>query len=922
MGPALQWWRKLSFRAKLGLGLSALIIAEVSAGFLFSTVFASDLIQTFAVGRLSDSARAVAASEKSMVDALARRLQELSRQPRFKAVIKLQDRATLRALLEELRVENRFAGFYFKRFEGGDVVSTVEVPLVGQPELVPFCEALAEAAANVPAASNWASLAGRALVFVAIPVEPDGLGGGVLIAGQTITASELSALRDVAGADLVILSSGKVLAHSLEANADPLEIAQTVTASRAPKSGGAEIGISKISGRDYFVSDQWLHFGRAEGGVSCSILVGAASYVAARQKLIWQEGSVQIVILIFSVVLLLVMTHWLTRHFRLLLTATGKLADGEMQHRLKVSSRDEFGRLAAAFNTMAGRIEESQLMLAKANANLEHQVERRTISLSEEIKRRQAAEAELRAYSDSLESRVRERTAEIQKALRMLDRMQDAVFVFQANGVGFEYANQGAVIQLDRAREEIMALAPASILQPAGSETFGELLERVKQIAPKSLQFRSDLKRRDGTNLPVEISLQAVAGEGAEMSFVCIARDISERLMLQNRINRSQRLESIGTLAGGIAHDLNNALAPIVMSISMLRPQTPAETSVVQIISRCTNRAADLIKQLLTFARGTEGNKAEVRPEESCDQVAELARRTFPKNIAVRVAFDPSPWRVLADPTHVHQVVMNLAVNARDAMPDGGTLSLSVRNVTLDATFAAGFNEAQPGNYVEISVRDTGSGMSQEVQDRIFEPFFTTKPQGKGTGLGLSTSIGIVRSLGGFMHVQSKPTEGSTFFVYFPALVSGTAAAAPEQTAAPLWRGKGETALVIDDEDAVRTIYESVLRDLGYAPLVTAGAREALAAARDQGGKIAVVICDWQMPEMNGSLLVPELRPLLPQARFIIASGTLEVKERAKEFRGLKVEGYLQKPFSQTQLAECLNCVLGRSAPSVASAQE
>jgi CheY-like chemotaxis protein len=234
--------------------------------------------------------------------------------------------------------------------------------------------------------------------------------------------------------------------------------------------------------------------------------------------------------------------------------------------------------------------------------------------------------------------------------------------------------------------------------------------------------------------------------------------------------------------------------------------------------------------------------------------VAELARRTFPKNISVSVAFDSSPWRVLADPTHVHQVVMNLAVNARDAMPDGGTLSLGVRNLILDAAFAANFNEAQPGNYVEITVRDTGSGMSQEVQDRIFEPFFTTKPQGKGTGLGLSTSLGIVRSHRGFMHVQSKLGEGSKFFVYFPALTLSSAASVSPKSDAPLWRGDGETVLVIDDEDAVRTIYESVLRDLGYTPLVSAGAQEARAAIRAHGRKIAVVICDWQMPELNGIL--------------------------------------------------------------------
>ena len=267
-------------------------------------------------------------------------------------------------------------------------------------------------------------------------------------------------------------------------------------------------------------------------------------------------------------------------------------------------------------------------------------------------------------------------------------------------------------------------------------------------------------------------SISAILDDAGKIShFVAVKEDITEKKKLESQLLRSQRMESIGTLAGGIAHDLNNVLAPLLISVELLKEKVSDDAGrrLLDSLEANVNRGASLVKQVLTFGRGIKGERIPIHPKHIGDEIAQLVRETFPKSLKFEIQCADGLWTVTGDPTQLEQVLMNLCVNARDAMPGGGTLSLRMENRVLDKDHTTANLEAKPGNYVVISVSDTGTGMAPEIQDRIFEPFFTTKEQGKGTGLGLSTALAIVKSHGGFINCYSEVGKGSVFKVYLPA---------------------------------------------------------------------------------------------------------------------------------------------------------
>ena len=420
-------------------------------------------------------------------------------------------------------------------------------------------------------------------------------------------------------------------------------------------------------------------------------------------------------------------------------------------------------------------------------------------------------------------------------------------------------------------------------------------------------------RRRDGSEFAGDLHLQAL-DSGPEGGVVVQIDDVTERERARRTELRAQRMESVGTLAGGIAHDLNNALAPIAMGLELLRARYPQNASLIDTMEKCTRRGAGMVKQLLTFARGTEGERRSLQPRRIIDEMAQIIRSAFPKNITLEVELAPGLWDVMGDATQLHQVLLNLCVNARDAMPDGGTLAIEAANAPVDGTFASGTEGARAGNFVRWIVRDTGTGMPPEVIQRIFDPFFTTKEQGKGTGLGLSTVLGIVRSHEGFLRVESKPGLGSAFEIYLPAAAASATAAAAEEARPGVFRGNGETILVVDDEDTVREISRTVLTGLNFNVLLAGDGTEALVQVADHPGEIRLVITDYDMPHMNGQMLVPALRRMIPEARIVLASGTLDEQKTA----ALAVEGVdaiLDKPFSQAKLVEALQRALDRSRP-------
>jgi len=383
---------------------------------------------------------------------------------------------------------------------------------------------------------------------------------------------------------------------------------------------------------------------------------------------------------------------------------------------------------------------------------------------------------------------------------------------------------------------------------------------------------------------------------------------LAERKNMESLALRSQRMEAIGTLSGGGAHDLNNALAPILMGVELLRTRCPQESKILDLFETSARRGAEMVRQLLTFAKGAEGARVALQVDHLVKEMEKLMQSSFPKNIHLAVSCAPDLPTVLGDATQLHQILLNLCVNARDAMPIGGTLTLEAHSLRVDEAFASAVPDAKPGHYVALRVQDTGTGIPQEIIERIFDPFFTTKSQDKGTGLGLSTVMGIVKSHGGFLQVASQPGLGTTFTVFLPVHAADRAM---EHSPTPVasCHGHGETILLVDDEAAVREMAGVVLQRLNFKPVTATNGADGLQVAMLHQAGLRVIITDLHMPHMDGLAFVRVLRLLLPDVPVVVASGRLE-DPQAEEMQALGVTHRLDKPFTERQLAEVLQDIL------------
>ncbi|MEO8036749.1 MAG: PAS domain S-box protein, partial [Acidobacteriota bacterium] len=345
--------------------------------------------------------------------------------------------------------------------------------------------------------------------------------------------------------------------------------------------------------------------------------------------------------------------------------------------------------------------------------------------------------------------------------------------------------------------------------------------------------------------------------DGAARGIFSIDTDITARKSLERQFFRAQRLESLGTLAGGIAHDLNNLLMPVLMGVTLLRRLEPDERSLkaIDIIERSVKRGTDLVKRVLLFASGTERAQAAVDLRTVVAEVEAIAVSTFPKNIAFTTSLSESPSFVLGDQTELTQVLLNLCVNARDAMAGGGLIMISVTSRDLDLQSAVSRGGTCAGTYVVLTVADNGTGISAEVVDRIYDPFFTTKHVGEGTGLGLSTVQAVLRTHGGFIEVSTEIGRGSSFCVYLPAHTE-VPVHVPELGEVSLPRGNGETILVVDDEAAIVSMSKQTLEAFGYIALTAANGEEAMATYLRERGRIALVLTDMMMPGIDGATLI------------------------------------------------------------------
>ncbi|MBW4599639.1 MAG: response regulator [Calothrix sp. FI2-JRJ7] len=397
---------------------------------------------------------------------------------------------------------------------------------------------------------------------------------------------------------------------------------------------------------------------------------------------------------------------------------------------------------------------------------------------------------------------------------------------------------------------------------------------------------------------------------GQPKSILTVNTDITEKKQLESQFLRTQRLESLGTLAGGIAHDLNNILTPILSAAQLLQLKHSKSDEwsqqIFRTIETSAKRGSAVVKQVLQFARGVDGKREIVLLKNLFLEIQQIVHGTFPKSIEFSLNIQSDLWAIIGDCTHLHQVLMNLIVNARDAMPDGGTLSICAKNLSIDEQYARMNLEANVGSYIVITVADTGIGMPPEILDRIFEPFFTTKDVGKGTGLGLSTVRGIIKSHGGFINVHSIIGKGTEFKLFLPAVK--TMATSPTENL-DLPYGNEELILVVDDEAKILETTQTLLKSYNYKVVTASNGIEAIALYASYQDKISVVLVDMMMPLMDGAVTIRTLQKMNPLVKIVAVSGIVGSNKITKDATQGK---FISKPYTTQELLQTLHELLGQ----------
>jgi two-component system, cell cycle sensor histidine kinase and response regulator CckA len=572
----------------------------------------------------------------------------------------------------------------------------------------------------------------------------------------------------------------------------------------------------------------------------------------------------------------------------------------------------------AAIETVALRTQLQQSL--EREAELYEQAQR-------ELAERKRAEASLQIANDELESRVQERTQELRQAIKQLqqemrDRKQavekireqaalidvspDAIFVRDLD-CHILFWNKGAEEMYGWTSDEIIGKESCQLLIKSQSSQLDIPLSTV--LATGEWQGELTKVTKSGQKILVSSRWILMRDEaGNPKSILTVETDITAQKQLEEQFLRTQRLESLGTLASGIAHDLNNILTPILGTAQLLPltlpPLDEQNQNLLNLLSDSASRGSNLVKQILFFAKGTEGNRIALQVAHLLREIRQLVSQTFPKSIDIQIHIPEELWMITGEVTQLHQVLMNLCVNARDAMPNGGILSLSPENIWIDEQYAQMELEAKVGPYLVITIADTGTGIPQNILDRIFDPFFTTKEASKGTGLGLSTAIGIVKSYGGFIKISSKVGEGTQFKVFLPA--TETTKITSQENLQPSV-GNGESILVVDDETPILTISKETLQFYNYRVLTANNGIDAIAQYAQHQNEISLVLMDMMMAEMGGEKAIQTLRLMNPRVKIIASSGIESNKEVAA---AVGAKAFLSKPFTSDDLLNTLHRVL------------
>ncbi len=493
---------------------------------------------------------------------------------------------------------------------------------------------------------------------------------------------------------------------------------------------------------------------------------------------------------------------------------------------------------------------------------------------------------------------------------RLIESNVQGVVFASASGLISE-ANDAFLQMVGYSRDDLIA-GRIDWSQLTAPESAHLNLRAGEALAEKGIcqPFEKEYIRKDGSRVPVLVGIAALQDGSGDA--VCFTLDLTDRKHLEQQFMRAQRMEGLGAIAGGIAHDLNNTLGPVMMAADLLQMRELDQDAhdLLDMIVSSAKRGADMVGQVLLFARGAAGKRVEVQIRHIVKEIETIVNETFLKHVQIKTRIARDLWTVVGDATQLQQVLLNLCVNARDAMPTGGTLVVSVENVFLDDHYASLNPEAKAGPHLILEIEDTGTGMPPEIVEKIFDPFFTTKETGKGTGLGLSTTLSIVKSHGGFIRVYSELGKGTKFVIYLPA-DSTLSESAPVSSSGALSRGNGEWIMIVDDESVVRHITQQTLQSFGYRVLVAADGAEALASYVQRRDDVKLVITDLMMPVMDGPALIQVLRKLNPGLDIIAVSG-LSTNEHAMRLANLGIKHFLSKPYTADTLLHTVQKILAR----------
>lgn len=526
---------------------------------------------------------------------------------------------------------------------------------------------------------------------------------------------------------------------------------------------------------------------------------------------------------------------------------------------------------------------------------------------------------EIALYKSKMEKQIQEREHWFATTLKSIG---DAVITTDINSL-VTFMNPSAEMLTGWKSSEAIGKSIDAIFKTI-DETHRTPIECLtkKILKEKTSVIRTEytlLISRDGREFPIEERGALIQDEhGKIFGAVLVFTDITIKRKLENQLRQSHKLEAVGTLAGGIAHDFNNLLTAIRGSVDMIMHNTPSEDPIAQDLREiqiATERAADLIRQLLLFSRSQPMEFSVLSINQVIENMLKLLHRLIGEDIAVSTSLDPKLWCIRGDQTTLEQVIMNLTINARDAMPNGGKLLIKTENVVIDETYCQSVPEARPGKFIRFSIADTGLGMDRETVQRIFEPFFTTKGPGKGSGLGLSVVYGIVQQHGGWINVYSEPNQGTTFKIYLPAVEEKPTKKQKKQVSIQSLHGKNERILFVEDEKNVREFVSKALSHCGYELFIAEDAKQAMEIFQKEKGKFDLVFTDVVLPDSNGIQLVDQLVRERPKLRVLLSSGYTDHKS---QWPVIQERGYafLQKPYTLTELLSALRSTLRKKAAS------